>query len=166
MNRNYTFRQMLEEARKAGTTSEKTMWASIDNVSELLAAIREGHPELEDLYMTFLRQEHGILSGNHYNEEFARHDVDAIRYKNRDGERMEGAHWSVGEIESATRGFNFPSGTTKWDKYVAFNAMYSDLVLDLTEEQILKAAHRFYFQDEDWGSTTKVWEYFCCKASR
>jgi hypothetical protein len=166
MNKNYTFKEMLEEARKTGSTSEKTMWNSIDNVSEFLSMIRNEHPEVEELYWAFMRQQHGILYGNHYNEDFARYDVSAIRYKTRDGERMTGAHWSVDQVEVATKAFSFPSGTTRWDKYVAFNAMYSDLCLDLSEEQILKAAYRFYFADEDWGSATKVWEYFCCKTGR
>ncbi len=166
MMENYTFKQMLEEARKAGVTSEKTMWASIDNVSDLLASIQEEHPELADLYWRFIRLQHGILYGNHYNESFARYDVDQIRYKNRDGERMTGAHWTVDQVLQATKMYSFPAGTTCWDKYVALNAMYSDLCLDLSEEQIVKVAHRFYFSDEDWGSSTKVWEYFLCKQGR
>lgn len=166
MKHSYTFKEMLAEARKAGGTSEKTMWASIDNVSELLGVIREEHPELDDLYWDFMRQQHGILYDNHYNEEFARYDVGRLRYKTRDGERMTGAHWTVEQVEAATKMYSFPAGTTKWDKYVALNAMYSDLCMDLTEEQIIKVAHRFYFADEDWGSTTKTWEYFCCKNSR
>jgi hypothetical protein len=159
----YSFKEMLEEARRQGVTSEKAMWASIDNVSDLLSVIQEDHPELSSLYWKFMRQQHGIMYSNHYNETFAHYDVAAISYKNRDGERATGAHWTCEQIESATRGLPFPSGTNKWDKFVAFNAMYSDLCLDLDEEQIIKVAHRFYFLDDDWGSTTKIWEYFYCK---
>jgi hypothetical protein len=57
----------------------------------------------------------------------------------------------------------FPAGTTKWDKYVAFNAFYSDLCTVYNDEQIIKGAHKFYFEDQDWGDTTKIWDYVYCK---
>ena len=49
----------------------------------------------------------------------------------------------------------FPAGTTKWDKYVAFNAFYSDLCTVYNDEQIIKGAHKFYFEDQDWGGHNK-----------
>lgn len=52
----------------------------------------------------------------------------------------------------------FPNGTTEWDKYVAFNSFYSDLCLVFSTEEIIKAAYRFFFQDEDAGAG-KVWNY-------
>ena len=58
---------------------------------------------------------------------------------------------------------SFPSGTNKWDKYVAFNAAYSDLMKEFDDAQILKAGYLLYFADEDWGSTTKIWEYMAEK---
>ena len=31
------------------------------------------------------------------------------------------------------------------------------------DEQIIKGAHKFYFEDQDWGDTTKIWDYVYCK---
>jgi hypothetical protein len=158
-----TYKKMLLEAKRNGNTSEKMMWESIDCVDALLAKMMSVSPEIDSEIWKFLREQHGIFFANHYNEEFARHDVSLLRYKDRDGEKRYGAHWTMDQVESAVRGLTFPTGTTPWDRYVAFNAMYSDLCNDLSDEEIIRAAYRFYFQDDDWGSHTKVWEYFLAK---
>ena len=101
-----------------------------------------------------MREQHGIMYGNHYNEAFAMFDVGMMRYIDRDGKKCEGAHWTAEQIEASTRMMGFPAGTTKWDKYVAFNAFYSDLCTVYNDEQIIKGAHKFYFEDQDWGDTT------------
>ena len=90
-------------------------------------------------------------------------DVGMMRYIDRDGKKCEGAHWTAEQIEASTRMMGFPAGTTKWDKYVAFNAFYSDLCTVYNDEQIIKGAHKFYFEDQDWGDTTKIWDYVYCK---
>jgi hypothetical protein len=43
--------------------------------------------------------------------------------------------------------------------------MHSDLCKKMDDAQVLEAAYSFYFADEDWpcGSSTKVWDYVCCK---
>lgn len=110
-----------------------------------------------------MREQHGIMYGNHYNEAFAMFDVGMMRYIDRDGKKCEGAHWTAEQIEASTRMMGFPAGTTKWDKYVAFNAFYSDLCTVYNDEQIIKGAHKFYFEDQDWGDTTKIWDYVYCK---
>lgn len=45
-----------------------------------------------------------------------------------------------------------------WDKYVAFNAFYSDMCQILEDDMILKAAYKFFFQDED-AAQGKIWKY-------
>ena len=52
----------------------------------------------------------------------------------------------------------FPSGTTDDDKWVAFNVWYADLNRDLSEDLIIKTAHRFFFADED-APEGKIWHY-------
>lgn len=118
----YTFKEMLDDAKRAGLTSDKVMMRSVESMSELLCLVKEEHPEL---YWKFMREQHGIMYGNHYNEAFAMFDVGMMRYIDRDGKKCEGAHW--------------------------------------TAEQIIKGAHKFYFEDQDWGDTTKIWDYVYCK---
>ena len=150
------YRKMVEHARQAGLATEKTMWESIDSFSELLEELREAHP---DMYWDFMRKQHGLMYHNHYDEPFAMYDVAQMRYTGKNGEKHSGPHWTAEQIEQATSAMKFPQGTTKWDKYVAFNAAYADLSRGFEDPDILKAGHLLYFADEDWGSDTKIWEY-------
>lgn len=154
------YRHMVEHAKKAGVTNEKTMWESIDSFSELLEELKESHP---DLYWDFMRKQQGIMYKGHYDESFAMWDVAQMHYTDKNGEKHQGAYWTSEQIESATAGMKFPVGTTRWDRYVAFNAAKADFNKDFTDADILKIGYDFYFADEDWGSDSKVWEYMSVK---
>lgn len=143
------------EAKASGAVSDKIMWDSIDNLNDMLCIVKEEHPEL---YWKFVREQHGIMYNNHYNEGFALHDVERIKYKNREGKEAHGAYWTCEQIEETTRGLNFPSGTTKWDKYVAFNAWYSDLCTELDDTSLIKTCYKYFFADDD-APKGKIWLY-------
>ena len=144
---------------------EGKMWASVAVMSDALEPMKETDKEG---YWCIMRKMYGVMSDGHYNEEFAMYDVSAIEYTGKNGDKKKGGYWSAEQVEEATRNFRFPSGVTKWDKYVAFNLMYSDLCKKMDDGQILEAAFAFYFADEDWpgGSSTKVWDYVCCKHNK
>lgn len=157
---------ILDLVQKYGKgQGEAKMWKSVSVLSEALAPMKETDKEG---YWCIMRKMYGAISDGHYNEEFAMYDVKHMEYTNRSGEKKEGGYWTAEQVEDATKGYKFPAGVNKWDKYVAFNAMYSDLCKKLDDALILDAAYLFYFADEDWGngSSTKVWEYFCCKHSK
>jgi hypothetical protein len=155
------YKKMIEEAKALGLTSEKTMWENIEDVQELLTGLKETHPQE---YWYFIRKTHGVLFKGHYTEEFALHDVKHLKYTDEKGEKHEGPHWTVDEVEAATKGMNFPSGVNRWDKYVAFNASWADWCRKQNAEKVLETGFLFYFADEDWDNpSTKVWSYFCCK---
>ena len=157
---------VMELVQKYGKgQGEAKMWASVAVLSEALEPMKETDKEN---YWCILRKMYGVMSDGHYNEEFAMYDVSMIEYTGRNGEKKRGGYWSADQVEEATRGFRFPSGVNKWDKYVAFNLMYSDLCKKMDDAQVLDAAYLFYFADEDWpgGSSTKVWDYVCCKHSK
>jgi hypothetical protein len=62
-----------------------------------------------------------------------------------------------------------PSSVNEWDMYVAANILHSDLCKELDDEAILKSTYAFFFKDEDWsseGSSTKIWDYMCCKYNK
>ena len=155
-----TYRKMVDAAKAAGVASEKTMWASIDAFSELLEEIKEAHPQK---YWDFMREQHGIMYGGHYDEMFAEYDVRELEYTDKTGAKRKGAQWTLEQIEGATAGMRFPSSVTKWDKYVAFNAAYADLCKVFDDGDILKAGHALYFADEDWGSDSKIWYIYEAK---
>lgn len=149
------FSEMMQKAKADGVASEKTMWKSFENLDELLCLVREEHP---DEYNKFMRWQHETMYGPHYNEDFAMCDMKGVSYIEKSGEKREGAYWTCEQIENATKSMTFPSGTTKYDKYIAFNVMRSDLCTVMTDEDILRAAHKFFFADID-GPSGKVWVY-------
>lgn len=81
----------------------------------------------------------------HYDEESAREVISKARYVDRSGSMMESKeHWTAEQIEAATSAMKFPAGTTKWDKYVAFNSMYFDLCRVLDDALVLKSSTCFF----------------------
>lgn len=148
---------MLKAAQKNGTANEKTMWRSVESVSDLLDEIKDSH---KDLYWSFMREQYGIMSGGHYDEIWAMHDVSEMYSTNKEGKKWHGAYWTVEQIEEATKDKAFPAGTTKWDKFVAYNSAKHDWCKSFDDAQILKIAYDFYFSDEDWThKESKIWSY-------
>lgn len=135
---------------------EKKMWASVDVTEKAMDYIKEVNPEKYDCFM---RELHETLNGRHYNEEMALADVAKLHYIGTDKAEHTGAHWTLEQIETATANVTFPKGTTKWDKYVAYNAAYSDFCTKFDDAQILDIAYLFYFDDKDWKSSGKIWDY-------
>lgn len=165
-----TYLDLLKQAKAHGVTSEKKMWASIEQLSIDLASLATvPDASASGLYWRILRNQHAILYDRHYSEKFANHDVNHLHYINREGIECDGPHWSRAEVVSATKDMKFHSKVNDWDKYVAFNSMYADLCAEMTDEEILKAAYLFYFNDKDWqpceDDCTKIWDYTSAHAT-
>lgn len=152
------YKEIVEKAKAAGNFTEKQMWQSICSVADLLAEVKKGHPQM---FWDFMREQHGIMFGNHYGREFAEYDVDQMYSTNKEGKKWQGAYWTVEQIEDATKDKAFPAGTTKWDKFVAFNAAKHDWGKSFDDDMILKIAYCFYFADEDFPKErgAKIWCY-------
>lgn len=154
------YKQMIENAHKSGNWSEKMMLDSVDSISELLECVKKANKES---YWRFMREQAGIMMGCHYDKEWADYDVSQIVYTDKEGKKHTGAYWTCEQIEEATKGMTFPSGTTKWDRFVAFNLAYSDFCKKFDDAQILQIGYLFFFADEDYPTNTKVWNYVVCK---
>lgn len=153
------YKKMIENARKTGIWSEKIMLDSVDSIAGLLECVKKAD---KDAYWRFIREQYGIMNNCHYaDKEFAEWDAAQIVYTDKEGKKHTGAYWTCEQIEEATKAMSFPSGTTKWDKFVAFNSFRADTCKVLTEEQVIKAAFQFYFADEDFPKErgSKVWAY-------
>lgn len=144
------YKEMIEEAQRKGVTSDKIMWQSVDDLDDMLCELKRDHPEK---YWKFIRKQHGIMYNNHYNEEFARWDVEHMKPL--------GMYWNPIQVEDATKGMSFPQGTTLWDKFVAFNGSANDLHGVIPDDHIIKVAYAFWFADKDWTGEGKVWRYNC-----
>lgn len=154
---NYNYKTMLEDAKKSGHWDEKRMWGTIEDIDEMLCIVK-AHDE--NAYWMFMRETYGLLHDNHYSDEdWAMWDVSCLSWTDKDGHKHEGAHWSVEQVEEATKTMQFPSTVTRFDKFVAFNAAYSDWNKSFDDGQILKIAYDFYFKDEDFNGNDKIWEY-------
>ena len=149
------YKKMIKAYADAGG-DEKKMWASVDATAEAMDYLKEIAPEKHECFMRKISES---LYGKHYDEEMAMHDVAHMHYTGTDGAEHNGAHWTVEQIEVATKDKSFGKAVTKWDKYVAFNAFYADLCTVLDEARIIEAAYKFWFADEDWKSHGKIWDY-------
>lgn len=135
---------------------EKKMWASVDVTAEAMEYLKEIAPEKHECIMRKLSE---ALYGKHYSEEIAHADVSKMHWLDRDGNEHHGAYWTVEQIEAVTKSKEFGKSVTKWDKYVAYNASATDLCCVLDDEQILEVAYKFWFEDEDWKTSGKIWDY-------
>ena len=149
------YKKMITDYAKNGG-DEKKMWASVDVTSEAMEYLQEVAPEKYDCLM---RKLHESLYGKHYSEELAMQEVSHMHSTGADGVKSTGAHWTMEQVEAATASKAFPKGTTKGDRFVAYNATFHDLHRKFTDEQILEIAYLFWFADEDWKSDGKIWDY-------
>ena len=149
------YKKVITDFAKAGG-DEKKMWSSLDVTAEAMEYLHEVAPEKYECLMRKLSE---ALYGKHYSEELAMADVAKMHSTGADGVKHVGAHWTIEQIEAATKDKTFPAGTTKWDKFVAYNAFAADLGKKFTDEQILDAAYLFWFADEDWKGDGKIWDY-------
>lgn len=142
----------IKDIIKGGDASSKA-------ITKFAETIKNKYPEE---YKSFLVDLYENINGKHFNEELATKVVDNLEYTDKQGNEKDGAHWSMQDIERATSAMVFSDETNQWDKYVAFNTMYSDLCRKLDDINIINATYLFFFADEDWsedGCDTKIWDY-------
>lgn len=140
------FYELIEKYGKgAGDAKMKELTKVLDDFFDEL---KEAHREK---YHCLMRRVMGVLTDGHYDEELALKDVSKMLTL--------GEHWSMKQVEEATRGITFPQGTTKADVYVALNAFANDLKDTLSDEEIIKAATAFWFNDKDYKGRNKIWCY-------
>lgn len=146
------YKKMIEEAQAKGLGSEKIMWQSVGDIDDMLCVLKKEHPEM---YWKFIRKQHGLLYNGHYDEKFARWDVEQMKPL--------GEYWTMKQTEEALKGTPLPGGVTMYDAYVGLNAFKNDLKDTLPDDLIIKSAVKFWFKDEDYVGTDKVWRYMCMK---
>ena len=149
------YKKMIETYAKNGGSEEK-MWESVAITAEMFDYIKETDPEK---YECFMRKQHEILYGKHYDEVLALYEVEKMHSTGADGVKHHGAHWSVEEVEAATADKTFGKSVTKWDKYVAYNATWHDFNKKFEDDKLLCAAYLLWFADEDWKTAGKIWDY-------
>lgn len=129
--------------------------ASDVKMKELTKVLDDFFDELKEAnrekYHCLMRRVMGVLTDGHYDEELALKDVSKMLPL--------GEHWSMKQVEEATRGITFPQGTTKADVYVALNSFANDFKDTLSDSDVIKAAIAFWFNDKDYKGRNKIWCY-------
>ena len=90
---------MIKSFADAGG-DERKMWSSVDVTAEAMEYLKEVSPEKYECVMRKLSE---ALYGKHYDEEMAYNDAEKIFYVDANGVKHVGAHWSVEEINAATK---------------------------------------------------------------
>lgn len=150
------YKEMIEKAHSEGRTDEDIMWKSVGEVCKLLKFVKETDPVK---YHKFMRNQHELYYGPHYDWCFAEEDTSKMCYTDRDGVERKGPHWTISETTAVTNDLDFPEETTKEDIFVALNASYADLCRKFSDQQIIDFAVLFFFSDEDWNREGKIWRY-------
>lgn len=149
--------ELVKSIELAMRGNDSKVIAKAEKVAEeAFMLLKENH---EHDYNRLSRDMHEVLYGPHYTEETAEEDVAKLKYTDAAGVKHEGPHWTKAEILDATKSLPFPNGTTDCDKYVAYNAAYADFSKKFADSQILDIAYLFYFTDEDWNGSGKIWRY-------
>lgn len=164
-----TYKELVKSNSSKFKGSEEAMWASIALVSDMLEDAVEAHPDLKEMYWGFMRKQHEVMAGHHFNEPYAKWEVEKMHHKGMDGTSYKGEHWGIEQTNAVLNGMRskIPAAYNEWDFYVALNASYHDFckaakkhMPDKADELIIDLAVAFWFDDEDWDGTTKVWDYF------
>lgn len=159
-----TLYEMIETYGKG--KGEGKMWESVAVISE--AVEKEMGAEHRHRLM---RKVYCVMSGGHYNEEFAREDVAKMCFADMSGKKHYGPYITEDKSEMVYNQIkgNIPE-YNKWDWYVAMNMVISDnhnllkrWYPDATEEQLEKHYVELalnWLEDEDspYGMR-KIWAY-------
>lgn len=154
-----SYKEIIKKNWKSG--SEEVMNKSVELVEELLEEMKEAH---KDRYWLFMRKQQGLISGGHYDEDFARYDVSKMYHIDKQGRRVEGEHWSVSQAKEVMQSNGISAPNNEYDVYVALNAFWHDLSNVEEDDEIVKLAVAFWFKDADFSSKKgKIWWYMCSK---
>ena len=114
---------LYELTKKYGEgKGEDTMWATLAIVSDAVEAVMT-EPEKDAL----VRKVYGVMSGKHYNEDFAREDISKMYYVDKNGVKHYAPYWSddlIREVYNKHKA-EIPEYNC-WDFAVALNMSRAD----------------------------------------
>ena len=121
------YHKMLKYYKEKGMFSEDKMWEAVECLDELLEEVEEAHP---DLFWDFMRDQHEIFCGPHFDERFGKWQIEQMHHKGEDGKECKGMHWSEDDMKAVFDKYKttLPAGTTCWDVAVAITGNWHDKV--------------------------------------
>jgi len=159
------YEQIIKESFAKFKGDEQTMWASIKLVNDTLHKIKEENPTL---YWNFMRDAHEIMQGKHYNEAYAKWEVEQMHHKSPDGKVYKGEHWSLEQTDAVMSKYRtkLPGNVNEYDFYVALNSAWHDFSCWAREKfstdtevevAVVELAIAYWFNDADYEGDGKVW---------
>ncbi len=144
---------------KSSYGDEKQMWDAVAKVDAFLEKVAEKQP---DLVRKFKEEQYEAMNGKHINEWLAKRLVSDMFHTAPNGKIVAGEAVTVEQSQSLLYDMDEDKKSDcKWDAYVAANAFAHDLAdTGISQEQIHKAARKFWFHDEDMPEGNKVYWYF------
>lgn len=145
---------------------EDMMWGSVEVISKFI----DDHVSEEEKDK-LMHQVFGLMSGGHYNEEFAEQAISKMYYKDKGGRKHFAPYWTPDqteeiyeEVKSKIPEYNL------FDFMVTINMKASDdwnllhaWFPEITQEQLNKKITEStlnWLIDDDWPTKSKIWDYF------
>ena len=157
--------EMIETYGKG--RGEGKMWESVKVISEAV-----DHDMDEESKERLMRKIYCVMSGGHYNEEFAREDVAKMHYKDMDGKTHYGPYFTREKVASVYETVKdaIPE-YNMWDFYVVMNMVKSDNCNLLSqwfpeatdterEKRLIELAINWLSDDDSPMGKEKAWRYF------
>lgn len=144
---------------KSSYGDEKQMWDSVAKVDAFLEKVAEKQP---GLVRKFKEEQYEAMNGKHINEWLAKQLVADMWHTASNGKIVAGEAVTVEQSQSLLYYMDETAKEEcKWDAYVAANAFAHDLAdTGISQEQIIKAARKFWYYDVDMPEVNKVYWYF------
>ena len=149
---------------------EGTMWSTLSLVSDAIETTMT--PSEKN---ALVRKVYGVMSGKHYNEDFAREDIAKMHFTDEDGVKHYAPYWSDAALRSLYEEHKaeIPDYNC-WDWAVTMNMIKSDYCLllgswfpddddDMRNERIVELALNWLRDEDNPFGQSKAWCYFNSK---
>lgn len=149
---------------------EAVMWAATKRVSEYLEGLKEKEPER---YWVLIKETYEDMCGPHFNEEFAKWQIEQMYFKDMNGEVHYAPNWSAQQYRNSFEMHKHKIRNKMyncWDWAVAVEMEYTDnhcmlkrWFPDATEEDIKAKAMEMavnFLNDDDDEEDGRIWNYF------
>ena len=97
------YHKMLKHYKEKGLFSETKMWESIECLDDILEEMKEKNP---DMFWDFMRNQHEIFCGPHFDEKFAKWQVEQMYHKDDDGKDIEANTGALPRLRKYIRKIN------------------------------------------------------------
>lgn len=145
---------------------EETMWASVQVISDFV----EKHMAEEEKE-ALMREVYSVVADGHYNEDFAREDIEKMFFVDRAGTKHPAPYWpeeAVREIYNSVKGeinpynfcdFNVTMNMVASDNWPLLEKWFPGMREDDRNQKTVEMALNFLKDPDAKNPDTKIWDY-------